>query len=82
VEGTAAPGQFPSSQGSVISEGVGALMVEPGPGVTDSLTWGKFDCFASSAWNCSGSVYVPSVRANCCSRAHVQLCTERRQVLV
>ena len=30
MEGTAAPGQFPSSQGSVISEGVGELMVEPG----------------------------------------------------
>ena len=30
MEGTAAPGQFPSSQGSVISEGVGAIMLEPG----------------------------------------------------
>ena len=46
MEGTAAPGQFPSSQGSF-----GADSREY-PGGTESLTWGKLDCSASRPWNC------------------------------
>ena len=70
------PRSTPSSQGSSVRVRVSTR----GHRVIDLGQSGLL--FASSSWNCSGSLYVPSVAANSCSRAHVQLCTERRQVLV